>query len=62
MQLIYKGTTRKCLQKHVDFPSDWDVTFTANHWANESTTISYLENVIVPYVKQPSSLMMITVL
>ena len=47
MQLIYKGTTHKCLPKHVDFPSNWDVTFTANHWANESTTISYLENVIV---------------
>jgi len=30
-QLIYKGTTQKCLPKHVDFPSAWDVTFTANH-------------------------------
>ena len=52
MQLIYKGTTRKCLPKRVDFPSDWDVTFTANHWANESTTVSHLKNVIVPYIKQ----------
>ena len=52
MQLIYKGTTCKCLPKHVEFPSDWDVTYTSNHWANESTSISYLENVIVPYVKR----------
>ena len=52
MQLIYKGTTRNCLLKHVDFPSDWDVTYTVNHWANKSTTISYFENVTVPYVKQ----------
>ena len=52
MQLIYKGTTRKCLPKHVDFSSDWDVTFTSNHWANESTIIAYLENVIIPYVKK----------
>ena len=34
MQLIYKGTTCKCLPKHVEFPSDWDVTYTSNHWAN----------------------------
>jgi len=52
MRLIYKDTTRKCLPKGVDLPSDWDVTFTSNHWANESTTISLLENVIIPYVKQ----------
>jgi len=51
MQLIYKGTTQKCLPKGVNLPSDWDVTFTSNHWANESTTISLLENVIVLYVK-----------
>ena len=49
MHLIYKGTTCKCLPKHAEFPSDWDVTYT---WANESTSISYLENVFVPYVKR----------
>jgi len=47
-----EGTTKKCLPKRIDFPPGWDVTFTADHWANESTTISYLQNVIVPYVKQ----------
>ena len=52
MQLIYKGTTKKCLLKRIDFLPGWDVTFTANHWADESTTISYLQNMIVPYVKQ----------
>ena len=52
MQLIYKGTTHKYLPKSVDFPSDWDVTFTSNHWANEITTIAYLENMIIPYVKK----------
>ena len=40
------------IPKRVDFPPGWDVTFTANHWANESTTISYLQNVIVPFVKE----------
>ena len=38
MQLIYKGTIPKCLPKCVDFPSDWDVTYTANHWANVMKT------------------------
>ena len=42
MQLIYKGTTRKCLPKHVEFPSDWDVTNTSNHWANENSYLNFL--------------------
>ena len=54
MQLIYKGTTTKCLPKLKDegFPSDWHITYTTNHWANEVTTIAYLEKVIIPYVKR----------
>ena len=52
MQLIYKGTTNRCLPKDVKFPSDWHVTHTENHWANEITTIAYLRNVIIPYVKK----------
>ena len=38
MQLIYKGTTNRCLPKGVDFLADFDVTCTANHWSNESKT------------------------
>lgn len=52
MQLIYKGTTKRCLPKDVKFPSDWHVTHTENHWANEVTTVAYLRNVIIPYVKR----------
>jgi len=52
MQLIYKGTAQKCLLKYVNFPSSWDVTYIADHWANESITISFLENVIVPSRKE----------
>ena len=33
-QLIYQGNTSKCLPS-VDFPSDWHITFTENHWLNE---------------------------
>ena len=46
MQLIYKGTTKRCLPKDVNFPSDRHITHTENHWANEVTTIAYLRNVI----------------
>ena len=34
LQLIYQGTTDRCLQKGVEFPDDWDVTYTASHWSN----------------------------
>ena len=44
MQLMHKGiiATCKCIPKHVEFSSDGDVTFSSNHWANKSTTISYV--------------------
>ena len=51
MQLIFTGTTQKCLPK-VDFPSDWDITCTANHWSNESTILKYIDRIIVPYTQQ----------
>ncbi len=35
-QLVYKGKTAKCLP-FVSFPADWHVTFSHNHWSNEST-------------------------
>jgi len=38
--------------KAVEFPDDWHITYTANHWANEDTTIAYIENIIIPYVKK----------
>ena len=41
-QLIYKGTTTKCLRS-VRFPPDWHITFTENHWSNESTMEDYLD-------------------
>ena len=52
MQLIYKGTTKRCLPKDANFPCDWHITHTENHWANEDATVAYLRNVIIPYVKR----------
>ena len=39
MQLIYEGKTPRCLPKDVNFPIDFDVTFTSNHWSNEEKAI-----------------------
>ena len=52
IQLIYKGTTPRRLPKNFDFPKDWDLTYSANHWSNESTMIDYVNHVILPYVSQ----------
>ena len=38
--------------KNVDFPKDWDLTYSGNHWSNESTMIDYVNHVILPYVSQ----------
>ena len=35
-QIIYEGKTPACIPK-ITFPSDWHVTYTTNHWANEDT-------------------------
>ena len=50
-QLVYQGKTTKCFPKH-NFPPDWDITFTTNHWCNELTMRQYVENIILPYLCQ----------
>ena len=42
VQLFYKGKTTKSFPT-VDFPKQWHLTFTANHWSNESTMIDYVK-------------------
>lgn len=49
-QLIYQGKTHRCIPK-VEFPDDWDVTFSANHWSNERTMTDYIEKILLPYVE-----------
>ena len=48
-QLIYQGTTPKCLPS-IRFPAGWDVTFSENHWSNESTMQDYLNKILFPYI------------
>ena len=47
-QLIYKGTTCRCLPTVV-FPDSWDITHTKNHWSNEKTMIQYVEKILLSY-------------
>ena len=50
IQLIYQGTTTKCLPKNVSFPADWHNTCTANHWSNSNTMVDYVNLIIIPYI------------
>lgn len=50
-QLIYKGTTPRCLPS-VNFPPSWDVTYSNNHWSSEKTMESYLMKVLIPFVNK----------
>ena len=50
-QIIYKGKTKVCLPNGT-FPSDWHITFSHNHWANETTVKDYITKIIVPYVSR----------
>ena len=52
MQLIYKGTTNRCLPIGVDFPADFDVTCMTNHWSNESKVIQHLEKIVFRYIEK----------
>ena len=50
-QLIYQGKTTKCLPL-VEFPQDWHVTYSENHWANETTMVNYVEKTLFPYIER----------
>ena len=50
-QVIFGGKTDRC-HPNYDFPADWDITHSENHWANTETQIQYVENVIMPYFKR----------
>ena len=47
LQLIYGGKTPQCLPAY-SFPEDWNITFTPN----ETTMITYIEEIIAPYVSK----------
>ncbi len=50
IQLIYGGKNNRCHPSY-DFPSDWVISHSDNHWSNENTMLTYIEWIIVPYIK-----------
>ena len=50
MQLIYEGKTKRCLPP-IKFPTEFNVTFTKNHWSNEEKAIEFVEEIILPFVR-----------
>ena len=50
-QLVYQGKTERCLPQF-QFPSDWNITFSPNHWSNELTMKEYFEQIILPYINK----------
>lgn len=50
LQIIYKGKTTRCHPSY-DFPSDWNITHSPNHWSTEETMLEYIFEIIIPYVE-----------
>ncbi len=51
-QIIYQGKTDGCHPKNFDFPSDWDITHTENHWSKTESMCRYIDTVIKPYIEK----------
>ena len=49
IQLVYQGKTPRCIPSFT-FPSDWHITFSHNHWCNESTVKDYIEKILILYI------------
>lgn len=51
-QLLYQGKTTQCTPTTVQFPNDWDVHFSENHWSNEDTMCRFIDTILVPYINK----------
>jgi hypothetical protein len=51
MQLVYQGKSQKC-HPSFQFPNDWHITYSPNHWCNEETMKDYITHILVPHVKK----------
>jgi len=54
VQLVYQGTTNCCLPSF-KFPDDWDITYSYNHWCNETTMLDYMHKILFPYCAKKRS-------
>ncbi|MEO0687885.1 MAG: hypothetical protein AAFY76_23230 [Cyanobacteria bacterium J06649_11] len=51
MQIIYQGKTARC-HPTFDFPQEFNITHSINHWSNEEKSIELINKVLVPYVQK----------
>ena len=58
-QLIYQGKTSKCLPK-IEFPNNWHVTWSENHWSNQQTMEDYVLKILLPYIDGKRSTLKLT--
>ena len=49
-QLLFEGKTDRC-HTHVNFPADWDIFHSENHWSNTATVLRFIDKVLNPYLK-----------
>lgn len=49
LQVIYAGKTNLC-HPDFNFPDEWDITHTTNHWSNSESMVRYGEKVLIPYI------------
>ena len=48
-QLLFEGKTDRC-HPAINFPDEWDIFHTENHWSNTSTVLRFIYKVINPYL------------
>ena len=53
---MYKGKTERWHPKY-DFPIDWSITLSPNHWSTEQTMLEFVGDIFVPYVKSQRDLL-----
>ena len=58
-QLIYAGKTHRCHPNGVQFPSEWNIMNTVNHWSNEATMLEYADQVLIPYVEETKAALLL---
>ena len=50
-QILYQGKTDQC-HPNAQFPSDWDIFHTENHWSNEQSMLRFVDTIISPYINE----------
>ena len=50
-QILYQGKTERC-HPAIEFPSEWDVWHTENHWCNKATMTRYAEKIIFMFIRK----------